>query len=52
MKLNVKAFTITCALLWGCGVLCLIWWIMMSPPMDNLLHGLIAAARDLTDTFQ
>jgi hypothetical protein len=29
MKLNVKAFAITCALLWGCGVLFLTWWIMM-----------------------
>jgi hypothetical protein len=29
MKLNVKAFAVTCALMWGFGVFCLAWWIML-----------------------
>ncbi|HWT80583.1 MAG TPA: bacteriophage holin [Candidatus Acidoferrum sp.] len=28
MKLNVKAFTLTCALLWGLGLFFLTWWII------------------------
>ena len=28
MKLNVKAFALTCGLLWGLGVFLLTWWIM------------------------
>ncbi len=29
MKLNVKAFAITCALVWGFGVFLLTWWMMI-----------------------
>jgi hypothetical protein len=29
MKLNVKAFAMTCGLMWGLGVFFLAWWIMM-----------------------
>jgi hypothetical protein len=28
MKLNVKAFALTCALIWGLGVFCLTWWVI------------------------
>jgi hypothetical protein len=28
MKLNVKAFALTCALIWGIGLFCLTWWII------------------------
>ena len=28
MKLNVKAFSVTCALIWGLGLFALTWWIM------------------------
>jgi hypothetical protein len=28
MKLNVKAFAITCGLIWGSGVFFLTWWII------------------------
>ncbi len=28
MKLNVKAFALTCGLVWGLGVLFLTWWII------------------------
>jgi hypothetical protein len=29
MKLNVKAFALTCALVWGLGVFCLAWWVIL-----------------------
>jgi len=28
MKLNVKAFALTCALVWGIGLFILTWWII------------------------
>jgi hypothetical protein len=28
MKLNVKAFALTCGILWGVGLFLLTWWIM------------------------
>jgi hypothetical protein len=28
MKFNVKAFALTCALLWGLGLFVLTWWII------------------------
>lgn len=28
MKLNVKAFALTCAVLWGLGVFLLTWWLI------------------------
>ena len=28
MKLNIKAFALTCGLVWGVGLFCLTWWIM------------------------
>ena len=28
MKLNVKAFALTCALLWGIGLFFIAWWVM------------------------
>jgi len=28
MKLNIKAFALTCGLMWGFGVFALAWWIM------------------------
>lgn len=28
MKLNVKAFALTCALVWGFGLFLLTWWII------------------------
>jgi hypothetical protein len=29
MKLNVKAFSLTCALLWGISIFAVTWWIIM-----------------------
>ena len=28
MKLNIKAFGLTCSLIWGFGLFALTWWIM------------------------
>jgi hypothetical protein len=28
MKLNVKAFALTCALIWGFGLFVLTWWVI------------------------
>ncbi len=28
MKLNVKAFALTCALMWGIGLFVLTWWVI------------------------
>ena len=28
MKLNVKAFALTCALVWGIGLFVLTWWVI------------------------
>ena len=29
MKLNVKAFALTCAIIWGVGLFLLTWWIIL-----------------------
>jgi hypothetical protein len=29
MKLNLKAFALTCGLLWGLGVFALAWWVIL-----------------------
>jgi len=29
MKLNVKAFALTSGLLWGLGLFCLTWWLIL-----------------------
>ena len=28
MKLNIKAFALTCGLIWGLGLFCLTWWVI------------------------
>jgi hypothetical protein len=29
MRLNVRAFGLTCGLVWGLGLLCLTWWVIV-----------------------
>lgn len=29
MKLNIKAFALTCGLVWGIGLMFITWWIML-----------------------
>ena len=37
MKLNVKAFAVTCALIWGLGLFFITWWIILiDGPSDNI----------------
>ncbi|MCK5795327.1 MAG: bacteriophage holin [Anaerolineales bacterium] len=37
MKLNVKAFAVTCALVWGFGLLLITWWIiLLDGPSDTI----------------
>jgi len=47
VKLNVKAFALTCGLLWGLGLFLLTWWIILfegpspadaPPPFIGLLY--------------
>lgn len=28
MKLNIKAFSMACGIIWGLGIFCLTWWII------------------------
>lgn len=28
MKLNIRAFSLTCGIIWGLGLFCLTWWII------------------------
>jgi hypothetical protein len=28
MKLNIKAFSLSCGIIWGLGLFCLTWWII------------------------
>ena len=35
MKLNVKAFALTLALIWGLGVFCMTWWIILFEGPDS-----------------
>lgn len=37
MKLSVKAFSLTCAILWGLALLILTWWLILFGP--ETIHG-------------
>jgi hypothetical protein len=41
MRLNVKAFALSCGLIWGIGVFFLTWWIMAfeGPTHDPMIIG-------------
>ena len=45
MKLNVKAFSLTCGIVWGFGLFLLTWWIIAfegatgEPTLIGLLYG-------------
>jgi hypothetical protein len=46
MKLDIKAFAVTCALVWGSGVLVGTWWIILldgsqdtAPMLGDLYRG-------------
>ncbi len=50
MKLDVKAFALTCSLLWGMGLFGLTWWILLldGPSTDVTLLGRIYRGYSIT----
>ena len=52
MKLNIKAFGLTCGLLWGLGVLGLTWWIILfeGPTHDLMVLGHLYRGYDISPT--
>ncbi len=50
MKLDVKAFALTCSLLWGMGLFGLTWWILLldGPSTDVTLLGRIYRGYRIT----
>ncbi|MDO9578644.1 MAG: bacteriophage holin [Candidatus Cloacimonadales bacterium] len=42
MKLNMKAFGLTCGLLWGLGLMFLTWWIIL---FDGSTHAVTFIGR-------
>ncbi len=50
MRFNVKAFAITCGLMWGLGLFFITWWIiLLDGPSDNLVFiGRIYRGYSLT----
>ena len=41
MRFNIKAFAITCGLVWGFGVFCLSWWIMLFDGSGHVDAGVL-----------
>jgi len=50
MKLNIKAFALTCSLIWGFGLFALTWWIMAfeGPTGDVTMIGKIYRGFSIT----
>ena len=50
MKINIKAFGLTCGLLWGLGVLGLTWWVILfeGSTHDMMLLGHIYRGYDIS----
>lgn len=42
MKLNVKAFALTCGIVWGFGLFALTWWVMA---FDGATHEVTLIGR-------
>ncbi len=40
MKLNVKAFALTCGILWGLAVLLCTWWLLISGTPGEIISKL------------
>jgi hypothetical protein len=55
MKLDIKAFALTCALLWGFGLFLITWWIICfegqaDPASPPPFIGLVYRGYDFTTT--
>ena len=50
MQLNVKAFALTCALVWGFGLLFVTWWIILmdGPTGESTFIGRVYRGYDLS----
>jgi hypothetical protein len=50
MKLNVKAFALTCGLIWGMGVFIITWWIIAfdGPTTDVTFLGRVYRGYTIT----
>jgi hypothetical protein len=50
MRLNVKAFALTCALVWGFGLLLVTWWIILmdGPTGDVTFIGRVYRGYNLS----
>jgi hypothetical protein len=52
MRLNIKAFGLTCGLFWGFGLFLLTWWIIVfeGPSVDPTFIGRIYRGYSLSPT--
>jgi hypothetical protein len=50
MKLNVKAFAVTCGLVWGLGIFVLAWWVIFWDGTGGAVPFLSLASRGFTFT--
>ena len=50
MRLNVKAFALTCGIVWGLGLFFLTWWIILfdGPRPEPTLIGMVYRGYTLT----
>src|SRR5688572_14782664 len=50
MRLNIKAFALTCGLTWGIGLFLLTWWVMAfdGPTGDAALIGRVYRGYDIS----
>ncbi len=39
MKLNIKAFGLTCGLVWGVGLFIVTWWIIVFEGLQDTAYG-------------
>jgi hypothetical protein len=40
MRLNIKAFALACGLIWGLGLFCMAWWLILLERGLTGRHGL------------
>jgi hypothetical protein len=52
MKLNTRAFSITCSLIWGFGLFFLTWWIMLfdGATYEPTLIGMVYRGFEISPT--
>ncbi|MHC4555571.1 MAG: hypothetical protein ACYSUS_09895 [Planctomycetota bacterium] len=47
MRLNVKAFALACGLIWGLGLFCMAWWLILLE--GNNVGSLVGMVWGLVD---